>query len=102
MALIEIYDLDDPAVAGELGNLSTRGLVGTDANVMIGGVIIGPGVVLTPLSWCVRSVPRLTDFGVTGALADPVLELRNADGDVIAMNDNWETDHTPDNYSRSS
>jgi hypothetical protein len=24
-----------------------------------------------------------------GALADPFLELHNADGDVIAMNDNW-------------
>jgi hypothetical protein len=32
-------------------------------------------------------------------LADPVLELRNADGDLIAMNDNWETDPPPNNYS---
>jgi hypothetical protein len=94
VALIEIYDLDDPAVAGELGNLSTRGLVGTDANVLIGGVIIGPeggldaAVVLRAIG------PSLADFGVTGALADPVLELRNGDGDVIATNDNW-MDNTP-------
>jgi len=99
VALIEIYDLDDPAVPGELGNLSTRGFVGTDANVLIGGVIIGPaggpGAAVV-----VRAIgPSLTDFGVTGALADPVLELRNGDGDVIAMNDNWETDPEPDNYS---
>jgi len=43
----------------------------------------------------VRAIgPSLTDFGVTGALADPVLELRNSDADLIAMNDNW-MDNTP-------
>ena len=89
VALVEIYDLDDPAVAGELGNLSTRGLVGTDTNVLIGGVIIGPEGALDA-SVVLRAIgPSLTDFGVTGALADPVLELRNGDGDVIATNDNW-------------
>jgi hypothetical protein len=99
VALIEMYDLDDPSVAGELGNLSTRGLVGTDANVLIGGVIVGPEGGLDA-AVVVRAIgPSLTDFGVTGALADPVLELRNGDGDVIAMNDNWETDPEPDNYS---
>ena len=99
VALIELYDLDDPAVAGELANISTRGLVGTDANVMIGGVIVGPEGGLDA-AVVVRAIgPSLADFGVTDALADPVLELRNGDGDVIAMNDNWETDPPPDNYS---
>ena len=42
VALVEVYDLDDPSVDGELANISTRGLVGTDANVLIGGVIVGP------------------------------------------------------------
>ena len=99
VALIELYDLDDPGVAGELANISTRGLVGTDANVMIGGVIIGPEGGLDA-AVVVRAIgPSLADFGVADPLADPVLELRNGDGDVIAMNDNWETDPPPDNYS---
>ncbi len=99
VALIEIYDLDDPAVAGELGNLSTRGLVGTDANVMIGGVIVGP-VGGSDAAVVVRALgPSLAAFGITDPLADPVLELRNGNGDVIAMNDNWETDPPADNYS---
>ena len=76
VALIEIYDLDDPGDAGELGNLSTRGLVGTEANVLIGGIIIGPEGGLDA-AVVVRAIgPSLTDFGVTGALADPVLELQ--------------------------
>jgi hypothetical protein len=66
---------------------------------LIGGLIVGPEGGLDA-SVVVRAIgPSLTDFGVTGALADPVLELRNGDGDLIAMNDNWETDPEPDNYS---
>ena len=42
VALIELYDLDDPGVAGELGYIITRGFFGTEANVMIGGLIVGP------------------------------------------------------------
>jgi len=30
-----------------------------------------------------------TGFGVTDALADPLLELHNSDGDLIDSNDNW-------------
>ena len=30
VALVELYDLDDPGAAGELANLSTRGFVGTE------------------------------------------------------------------------
>ncbi|MDQ3198984.1 MAG: carboxypeptidase-like regulatory domain-containing protein, partial [Verrucomicrobiota bacterium] len=42
IGLVEVFDLDDSSVNGELANISTRGLVGTDAKVLIGGVIIGP------------------------------------------------------------
>jgi hypothetical protein len=99
VALVELYDLDDPGVAGEMANISTRGLVGTDANVMIGGVIVGPDGGLDA-AVVVRAIgPSLGAFGITDPLADPVLELHNGDGDLIAMNDNWETDPEPDNYS---
>jgi len=99
VALVELYDLDDPGAAGELANLSTRGFVGTETNVMIGGLIVGPegGV---EASVVVRALgPSLADFGITDPLLDPVLELRDGNGDLVAMNDNWETDPPPDNFS---
>ena len=33
--------------------------------------------------------PSLADKGVTGALADPVLELYDGAGNLITTNDNW-------------
>lgn len=91
IGLIEVYDLDSNAVT-ELANVSTRGFVGTDANVMIGGIIIGPsdGVAATLL---VRAIgPTLASAGVAGSLADPILELHDVDGNLIAANDDWQDD----------
>ena len=66
---------------------------------MIGGIIVGPGGGVDA-AVVVRAIgPSLADFGVADPLLDPVLEVRNGDGDLIAMNDNWETDAPPDNYS---
>jgi hypothetical protein len=33
--------------------------------------------------------PTLTNFGITGALADPTLSLLDANGTLLAFNDNW-------------
>lgn len=99
IGLVEIYDLDDLNVAGDLGNLSTRGFVGTGDKVMIGGLIVGPegGA---DASFVVRALgPSLANFKVPNPLLDPVLQLFNGNGDLIAMNDNWETDLPPDNYA---
>ncbi len=41
IGLVEVYDLDQ-AADSMLANISTRGLVDTGNNVMIGGLIIGP------------------------------------------------------------
>ena len=41
IGLVEIYDLE-PEVGSILGNISSRGFVGTDNDVLIGGLIIGP------------------------------------------------------------
>jgi hypothetical protein len=52
-----------------LKNISTRGAVGTDEDVMIGGFIIGGSA---PREIIVKAVgPSLTNHGVAGALADP-------------------------------
>ena len=79
VGLVEAYDLDQ-SVASQLGNLSTRGFVETGDNVMIGGFILGPDEALNA-NVLVRAIgPSLTAFGVTDALADPVLELHDANG----------------------
>jgi hypothetical protein len=89
VALFELYDVD-PADS-RVSNLSTRGRVGNgDQGSMIGGFIIG-GTQSTEV--LVRALgPSLTAFGVSGALPDPFLELRNSEGSLVAENDNWRSD----------
>jgi hypothetical protein len=54
---------------------------------MIGGVIVTDDKTVV-----VRALgPTLTQFGVTNALSDPALELRDAQGTLIDSNDNWQT-----------
>jgi len=91
VALIEAYDLA-PTSNSTFGNISTRGLVQTGENVMIGGFIVG-GLETNPTG-SVRVLvhgigPSLTQFGIADALQDPVLEIHNSDGAIIAQNDNW-------------
>ncbi|MEO7165410.1 MAG: fibronectin type III domain-containing protein [Spartobacteria bacterium] len=70
-----------------LANISSRTLVQTGENVMIGGFIVD-GVV--PKKVGLRAIgPSLTAAGVTGALADPVLQIVNSSGATVATNDNW-------------
>ncbi len=88
VALVEAYDID-AAAASQLANISTRGLVQTGDNVMIGGFIIAGGsdasntIVLRGIG------PSLTPLGVAGALQDPTLALYDSNGDIITSNDNW-------------
>ena len=84
--LVEVYDLDT-AAKSTLANTSTRGLVQTGDNVLIGGFIVGDGASDTIV---VRAIgPSLSDAGVTDPLQDPTLDLYDADGAVIMSNDNW-------------
>src|ERR1700737_2436842 len=68
-------------------NVSSRLRTGTGDNVLIGGFIItGSG----SKNVIVRAIgSSLAAAGVSGVLADPVLELHNQTGAVIATNDNW-------------
>jgi probable HAF family extracellular repeat protein len=90
--LVEVYDLGLGATS-KLANISTRGLVGTGDDVMIGGLVVsgdgGPSAQVI-----VRGIgPSLSDLGVPGALQDPMLELHDGNGALIASNDNWRNDH---------
>jgi hypothetical protein len=91
VGLVEVYDLDTVS-STNIANISTRGHVATDDNVMIGGFIVqgasAQRVVMRGLG------PSLTALGVAGALADPVLELHDATGSLIVTNDNWKDSQT--------
>jgi Cysteine-rich secretory protein family len=82
-AVVEVYDLDG-AADSKLANISTRAFVQGGDNVLIGGLIV---VGQTAADAIVRAIgPSLT---VPGAMADPTLELRDANGVLLASNDNW-------------
>jgi uncharacterized delta-60 repeat protein len=86
--LVEIFDVDESANA-ELTNLSARAFVGAGDDVLIGGIIIR-GRTDAATRVLVRAIgPALTGAGVTGSLSDPTLSLFDANGSIIASNDNW-------------
>jgi hypothetical protein len=85
VAQLEVYD----SLPTTLGNISTRLRVETGNNVLIGGFIITG---TPPKKVIVRAIgPSLSSF-FPGALADPVLELRDSSGGLIRSNDNWRSD----------
>ncbi len=77
-----------PAADGFLRNLSTRGTVGTGEAVLVAGFVVNGS---TPKQLLVRAIgPALTEHGVSGVVADPMLQLYQGTT-VIASNDNWGT-----------
>jgi len=97
VGLVEMYKLGAASVdalpTAILANISTRGNVQTGDNVMIGG-FINQGAV--PIQVVIRGIgPSLTQSGVSGVLANPVIELHNPDGSVVT-NDDWMTTQKAD------
>jgi hypothetical protein len=87
VGLVEAYDLDQNT-SYRLANISTRGLVETGTNVMIGGFIVGGGPGSSDV--LVRGLgPSLSATGISNALTDPTLELHDGNGSGVASNDNW-------------
>ncbi|MFN2623705.1 MAG: hypothetical protein ABR611_12775, partial [Chthoniobacterales bacterium] len=86
IGLVEVYDLQ-PSAASKLANLSTRGLVGSGQNVMIGGAIVtGPDnarVVFRAIG------PSLAGVGISNPLTDPLVDLFDGNGAKIFSNNNW-------------
>lgn len=87
IGLFEVYDLDT-TIPTKLANVSTRGHVGSGNDVMIAGVII---VGSKPVNVILHAIgPSLASIGVPNPLDDPLLELRDPNGGLIASNDNWQ------------
>jgi hypothetical protein len=84
VGLVEVYELDSTS---RLLNISTRGFVGGGDNVLIAGLVLSGtdnGTI------CFRALgPSLAAFGVQGAIADPRLDLFNAQGTRVGANNNW-------------
>ncbi|HSH37594.1 MAG TPA: sialidase family protein [Chthoniobacterales bacterium] len=92
VGLVEIYDLSRNA-GSRLANVSSRGFVGTDDSVMIGGFIVGAGqgadgagsarVLLRGIGPSLNQTPK------SGVLVNPELLLVDGNGSIIAANDDW-------------
>ena len=84
VGLVEVYELDSTS---RLLNISTRGFVGGGDNVLIAGLILNGtdnGTI------CFRALgPSLATFGVQGVIADPRLDLFDAQGTKVGANNNW-------------
>ena len=84
---VDIANAQEIKPFGQLLNVSARLHTGTGDNVLIGGFIVSGAdskkVIVRALG------PSLTSYGVAGALADPIVELHDHTGAIIASNDNW-------------
>lgn len=89
IALFELYQLGN-STASRVVNLSTRGRVGLGDDVIIAGLILtGDRVTRVML----RAIgPSLAAAGISHPVADPELELYDANGSLIFRNDNWRSD----------
>lgn len=85
LGLVEVYDLDF-GPGSTLLNISTRGLVGIDPKQLIGGFFVGGSESKQIL---IRGIgPSLASANITNFLADPILEVRDAQG-AVYINDDW-------------
>lgn len=86
VGLAEVYNLSSAGDA-TLANISTRGQVKTNEQAMIGGLIVqgiaSHDVILRAIG------PSLSNSGVPNVLQNPVLQLFNSQGTLIAENDDW-------------
>ena len=72
---------------GRLANLSSRTIVGTDAAMLVAGLVIGGSETKDIL---IRAVgPTLSAAGVKGALLHPRLEVYGSNGQLLGSNDQW-------------
>ena len=91
IALVEVYDLGtaslDVSSKAKLAQISTRGTVLTNDDVMIGGFIISGEATRV----IVRAIGPELNGVVSGALQDTLLELHDGSGTTIVSNDDWRT-----------
>ena len=83
--VVDAYDLSAASPA-KLVNVATRGLIQPGDKLMIAGFIVQNGSVRA----VVRAIgPSLAAFGITNALPDTTLQLRDGNGAIVVENDDW-------------
>lgn len=91
VVLVEAYDTGAPTAA-RMVNVSALNRVGTGDEILIAGFAVS-GTGSKPL--LIRAVgPKLSEFGVTGVLADPKLEVYQG-STKLTENDNWASTLAP-------
>ncbi len=86
--LVEAYEIDRGA--NKIVNLSTRGYADNQGREMIGGFVVegAPGSTKRILVG-VRGPTLERDYGITAAMFDPFMELRDGRGELLIQNDDW-------------
>lgn len=89
VGLVEVYDVDSNSPS-ELTSISTRSVVLSGDNVMIGGISVAGS---QAGEFVVRAIgPSLEQFGIADYLPNPTLEIHDSNGTLIAFNDDWQSD----------
>jgi hypothetical protein len=89
VGLVEVFEIDGSANPSKLINVSTRGVVQSQDQAMIGGVILTGTTSKTVLIRGRGPSMGGAPFDVAGTLADPYLQLFSG-STLIAQNDNWQ------------
>jgi len=85
--VVDAFDLSTGSAA-RLANIATRGLVQPGDGLMIAGFIVQNGAIQV----VVRAIgPSLVQFGISNALPDTTLQLRDQQGAIVLENDDWRT-----------
>ena len=91
IGLVEVYDLDAESFA-DLGNVSTRSLVGAGDEVLIGGYIVRDNSFSNrSQTILMRGIgPSLSGAGIANPLQDPQITLVDPQGNALVSNDDWQ------------
>lgn len=85
--IVDAYDMSAASPA-RLANVATRGLIQPGDKLMIAGFIIQNGSVRA----VIRAIgPSLAQFGITNALPDTTLQIREPNGAIVIENDDWQS-----------
>jgi CSLREA domain-containing protein len=85
--IVDAYDMS-PASPARLANVATRGLIQPGDQLMIAGFITQQGDVQA----VIRAIgPSLSAFGISNALPDTTLQLRDVNGAIVRENDDWQS-----------
>lgn len=95
LVLFEAYDADtEPSAGSRAINLSTRGYVGTDANRLVAGFVLNGAASRRVL---IRAIgPSLAQFGLSGVLAEPQLDLFDRNGNRLRRTTAWSAETNPE------